>query len=204
MKTITAFVAAGVAALAAPIAFAAPAGAQVAVADLSGAISQSTAFQAARTQIQTQYKTQIDAANARGTALQGQLAPLAQELQTLQGNPATPQATLQAKVAAFQQRREAAQRELAGMQAPFERPLAYAQEQVADKLDAAVRAAMAAKGVTILIRPDAVLIANPAGDLTQDIVAQLNNQVKTVSITPPAGWQPGQQSQRGTPSGQGR
>ena len=68
--------------------------------------------------------------------------------------------------------------------------------------EAAVRAAMAAKNVTILVKPDAVLIAQPAGDLTQDIVAQLNNSVKTVSITPPAGWQPGQPRQ--APAAQGR
>lgn len=183
------------AAIAAPLALAAPAGAQVAVADLNAAVSQSAAMKAAATQIQTQYKTQIDAANARQQALQTQLAPLAQELQTLQGNPATPPATLQAKAQAFQARRDAAQKELAGLTAPFERPAAYAQEQIVDKLDDAVRAAMTAKNVNVLVRPDAVFTALPAGDLTPDIVAQLNNLVKTVSVTPPAGWQPGQQQQ---------
>jgi Skp family chaperone for outer membrane proteins len=181
------------AAIAAPIAIAAPASAQVAVADLNGAVEQSAAMQAAATQIRTTYKTQMDAFNARQQALQTQLTPLAQELQTLQANPSTPQATLQAKAQAFQQRRDAAQKELAGLSAPFQRPFAYAQEQVADKLDAAVKAAMAAKNVTILVKPDAVMAVSPAGDLTPDVIAQLNNSVKTVSTTPPAGWQPGQQ-----------
>lgn len=197
------------AAIAAPIAIAAPASAQVAVADLNGAVEQSAAMQAAATQIRTTYKTQMDAFNARQQALQTQLTPLAQELQTLQGNPSTPQATLQAKAQAFQQRRDAAQKELAGLSAPFQRPFAYAQEQVADKLDAAVKAAMTAKNVTILVKPDAVMAVSPAGDLTPDIIAQLNNSVKTVSTTPPAGWQPGQQQAaapaRPTPTGtQGR
>jgi Skp family chaperone for outer membrane proteins len=183
------------AAIAAPLAIAAPAAAQVAVADLNAAVQQSAAMRAAATTIQTQYKAQIDAANARQTALQTQLQPLATELQTLQGNSATPPATLQAKAQAFQARRDAAQRELAGLTAAFERPAAYAQEQVVDKLDAAVRAAMAAKNVAVLLRPEAVYTAQPTGDLTPDIVAQLNNAVKTVSTTPPAGWQPGQQQQ---------
>jgi Skp family chaperone for outer membrane proteins len=200
------------AAIAAPIAIAAPAAAEVAVADLNAAVDQSAAMQAAGNQIKTQYKTQIDAFNARQQALQAQLAPLAQELQTLQANTATPQATLQTKAQAFQARRDAAQKELAGLSGSFQRPLAYAQEQVVDKLDAAVKAAMAAKNVNVLIRPDAVLTATATGDLTPDIVAQLNNAVKTVSTTPPAGWQPGQQGGQGqapaarpTPTGnQGR
>ena len=181
-----------VAAIAAPLAIATPAIAQVATADLNAAVEQSAAMKGAVTQIQAQYKTQIDAANARQTALQGQLQPLAQELQTLQANPSTPPATLQSKATAFQQRREAAARELQTLTAPFQRPSEYAQEQVADKLDAAVRAAMQAKNVVLLVRPDAVMAVQPSADLTQDIVAQLNNTVKTVSITPPAGWQPGQ------------
>jgi len=183
------------------------ASAQVATANLEAAVSQSAAMATARTQIQTTYKAQIDAATARQTALQAQLQPLATEIQTLQANPATPQATLQAKVAAFQQREQAAQKELATLAEPFQRPGAYATEQIADKLDAAVRAAMTAKNVTILIRPDAVMAVLPAADITTDVVAQLNAQVKTVSITPPAGWQPGQQGQaqgRPQPSGQGR
>jgi Skp family chaperone for outer membrane proteins len=195
MRTIVKLMTA--AAFAAPLALAAPAGAQVAVADLNAAVQQSAAMRNAGTQIQTTYKAQIDAASARQTALQTQLQPLAQELQTLQGNPATPPATLQQKAQAFQQRRDAAQKELAGLSTTFERPAAYAQEQVVDKLDEAVRAAMTAKNVTVLLRPDSVFTALPAGDLTPDIVAQLNNMVKTVSITPPAGWQPGQQQAAG-------
>ena len=191
------------AAIATPLVLAAPAVAQVATANLEAAVDQSAAMRAAAQQIQTTYKAQIDAANTRQQALQTQLQPLAAELQTLQANTSTPPATLQAKAAAFQQRRDAAQRELATLTGPFNRPAAYAQEQIADKLDGAVRAAMQAKNVTVLVRPDAVLLALPAADLTQDVVAQLNNQVKTVSITPPATWQPGQQ-RAAAPTGQGR
>jgi Skp family chaperone for outer membrane proteins len=179
--------------VAAPLALAAPAAAQVATANLDAAVGNSQAMTTARSQIQTTYKTQIDALNARQTALQGQLQPLVTEFNTLRANPATPQATLQTKAQAIQQRQEAAQRELSQLATPFERPAAYAQEQVAEKLEAAVRAAMAAKNVTLLVKPDSVMAAQPAADLTADITAQLNNTVKTVSITPPAGWQPGQQ-----------
>jgi Skp family chaperone for outer membrane proteins len=179
-------------AVAALAAVPAAAQAQVAVADLAAAVDQAAAMKAAQTQIQTQYKTQIDAFNARQQALATELQPLQREIQTLQGNTATPPATLQQKVTAYRTREQTAQRELAGLASPFGRPSAYAQEQIADKIEPAVRAAMTAKRVTVLLRPEATLLALPAADITQDIVAQLNATVKTVSITPPAGWQPGQ------------
>jgi hypothetical protein len=61
------------------------------------------------------------------------------------------------------------------------------------RLDAAVKAAMAAKRVNLVVQPQAVLLAQPAADLTADITAELNKTVTSVQITPPAGWQPGQQ-----------
>jgi Skp family chaperone for outer membrane proteins len=202
MKTFTLAAAALLAA--SPLAFSAASAQSAAVADLQAAINQSAAMAAARTQIGTTYKAQIDAATARATALQTALQPLATELQTLQANPATPQATLQAKAQAFQQRRDAAQREVQTLSASFDRPTAYAQEQIVDKLDAAVKAAMQAKNVTVLLRPESILTIQPQADITADVVAQLNSQVKTVSITPPAGWQPGQRQQQAPAAGQGR
>lgn len=186
------------AATAASIAFAATvAQAQVAVVDLEGAVAQSAAMKTAQQQIQTQYKAQIDAFNARQTALNAELQPLQREIQTLQANSATPQATLQAKVNAFQTRQQTARQELGQLAQPFGRPSAYAQEQVTEKLEQALRAAMTAKRVTLVVRPEAAVLALPAGDLTADTVTQLNAILKTVSITPPAGWQPGQRAAQG-------
>lgn len=183
------------AAMAASIAFAATvAQAQVAVVDLEGVVAQSAAMKAAQTQIQTQYKAQIDAFNARNTALNTELQPLQREIQTLQANSATPPATLQAKVNAYQTRQQTARQELSQLAQPFGRPSAYAQEQVTEKLEQALRAAMTAKRVTLVVRPEATVLALPAGDLTADTVTQLNAILKTVSITPPAGWQPGQRA----------
>ncbi|WP_076069348.1 OmpH family outer membrane protein [Sphingomonas montana] len=167
----------------------------VASANLEGALGNSAALRAAEAQIQAQYKPQIDAFNARRTAISGELDPMAREIQTLQANTATPPATLQAKVTAYRAREAAAQRELQPLAAPFQRPLSYAQEQVATKLDQALRAAMVAKRIGIIINPQAVVAIQPAADLTADVTTQLNALVKTVAITPPAGWQPGQGGQ---------
>ena len=169
-----------------------PALAQVAVADLDAAVAQSAAYQAAQGQIKTLYSKQIDAFNARQQALQAQLQPLQTEIETLQKNPATPRAALEAKVNAFRTQQTNSGRELQTLAAPFAKPTAYAQSQVGDKLSDAIKAAMTAKGVKIIVQPDATIAVSPEANLTGEITNQLNILVKTVSITPPANWQPGQ------------
>jgi Skp family chaperone for outer membrane proteins len=197
------------AALAAPTAVfaqaAAPAPAPVAsapaysaVADFGAAVRQSNAFQAASRQVQTQYKAQIDAYNARSQPLQAELQRTATEIRTLQQNN-TAEATVNQRIQTFQARQQAIQTELAPLSAPFERPLAYAEEQITAKLDQATRNAMNAKRVNILLRPEAVAFAMPTSNLTGDIVQQLNALVPSVSTTVPANWQPGgQQGATGT------
>lgn len=210
MKTFLNSAALAAALVAAP-ALLAPAQAQVAagqgtaVVDLEGAVARSAAFQAASRQIQTTYKTQIDAFNARTQALNTELQPLQRELQTLQQNPATPKATLDSKVNAYRTRAAAAQTELQRLAQPFGRPTAYAREQVAQQIEPALRAAMTAKRVNLVVSPEAAVLALPGGDITPDVVTQLNALVKTVSATPPANWQPGQTRQAAQPaSPQGR
>jgi Skp family chaperone for outer membrane proteins len=192
------------AALLGALLFAAPAFAQVAVVDLEAAIANSNAYKTAQTQIQTTYKAQIDATRTRQQAINSELQPLAREIQTLQGNTATPPATLQSKVQAFEARRQSAARELATLSASYSRPNAYAQSQVADKVEAALRAAMNAKRVTVVVNPQAAILALPAADITADVTTQLNSLVTQVSVTPPANWQPGQPSATAPAAPQGR
>jgi hypothetical protein len=52
----------------------------------------------------------------------------------------------------------------------------------------------------MLVRPDAVLFANPTADVTAAITTELDRLVPTVGITPPANWQPGQQQQGAAPA----
>ena len=52
------------------------------------------------------------------------------------------------------------------------------------------------RGVTVLLKPAAALVVQPTADITAAITAELDATVPSVSITPPAGWQPGQQGQQ--------
>ncbi len=202
MAALAASVALLPAAANAQAAAAAPAASNVAIMDLEAAVASSAAFQAAMAQIETTYKAQIANVKARQTALNTELNGLKTEIENLQKNPATPKATLDAKVAAIQAKGQAGQEELQRLAAPIQRPQAYVKEQVEAKLEQAAKNAMAAKRVTIALRPEASWLNNPAADITADVVGQLNALIPSASITPPASWQPGQQGQAaGAPAG---
>ncbi|QNE31217.1 OmpH family outer membrane protein [Sphingomonas sp. NBWT7] len=188
------------AALVAPAAIAAgSASAQVsgiAVANPEQAVANSRAWTAARGQIQTQYKTQIDQATARRTAIENELRPLVTAYQTAARAPGASEASLRPQAQAIQTKQQAAQQELGRLTQPAQRAEAYAIEQISAKLNDAVQAAVRARNVTLLLRPEAALFAQPAADVTPAITAELDKLVPSVGITPPANWQPGQQGQQ--------
>lgn len=184
------------AALVAPALAATTASAQtIAVANPEGAVANSKAWSAARAQIETTYKAQLDQANARREAVGRELQPLVTAFNTARAAPNANQAALQTQAQAIQTREQAAQAELSRLTAPAQRAQAYAIEQISGRLSDAVQAVVRARNVTMLVRPDAVLFANPTADVTAAITTELDRLVPSVGITPPANWQPGQQQQ---------
>jgi len=169
----------------------------VAVANPEGAVAATRAWQAAAQQIQTTYKTQIDQANARRTAITAELQPLVTAYQTAASAPNANQASLQGQAQAIETRQQAANQELQRLTLPAQRAQAYALEQITARLNDATQAAVRARNVTLLIRPDAALFAQPTADITPAITAELDRLVPSVQTTPPANWQPGQQRQPG-------
>ena len=108
--------------------------------------------------------------------------------------------TYKAQLDQAETRRQAIARELQPLVTAFQtaqRAQQYVIEQIQAKLGDAVTNAVRAKNVTLLLRPDAALFAQPAADITTSITAELDRLVPTVGITPPAGWQPNQQGQQG-------
>ncbi len=172
----------------------------VAVANPEGAVANSRAWAAARTQIETTYKTQIDQANARREAISKELQPLVTAYQTAARAPNANQASLQTQAQAIQARQQAAEQELGRLTQPAQRAQAYAVEQISTRLNEAVQTVVRARNVSLLVRPDAVLFSQPTADITPAITTELDRLVPTVGITPPANWQPGQQPQGSAPA----
>ncbi len=203
MKTISKLLLA--AALVAPAAtVATSASAQVngvAVADPQGAIAGSRAWTAARQQIETTYKAQLDQAEARRAAIGRELEPLVQAFQTARSAPNANEAALRTQAQSIQTRQQAGEQELARLTQPAARAQGYAIEQIQARLGEAVQNAVRAKNVSLLVSPQAVLFMQPTADITSAVTAELDKLVPTVSITPPASWQPGQQGQQGAAAG---
>ncbi|WP_294266714.1 OmpH family outer membrane protein [uncultured Sphingomonas sp.] len=185
-----------IAAALAPVAIATPSLAQVngiAVANPEGAVLESNAWKTAISQIQTTYKTQLDQAQSRQTAVQNELRPLVDAFQKARSAPNANEAALRTQANTIQQKEQAANAELQRLTQPVQRARAYAAEQIGAQLQAAVNAAMSKKKVTLLLRPEAAVQTQPSADITTDVTAELNRLVPNVSITPPANWQPGGQ-----------
>ncbi len=168
----------------------------IAVADPEAAVANSKAWATARTQIQTTYKAQIDQANTRRQAITTELQPLVAAYQKAAAAPGVTEASLRTQAQAIQTREQTANAELQRLTAPASRAQAYALEQISAKLPDAVSAAVRTKNVSLLLRPNAALFAQPTTDITSAITTELDRLVPTAGITPPANWQPGQQGQQ--------
>ncbi len=203
MKTIIKAFALATAPVAALALTAVPAAAQsksgIAVANLGQAVATTTAYATARTQMNTTYKPQIDAFNARKTALDTELKTKSDALQAaLKAANNQPTPALQTQYEQLQQRSQQAQEELQRQGQPIALAQAYIEEQITAKLGDALKAAMAKTKTDLVLTPDATVSYGPAVDITAAVTTELNALVPSVGITPPAGWQPGRQGQPGS------
>ena len=195
MKKILAASALAVATLSVSPILSAPAIAQakaVAVADVRMAAARSNAFTVASQQIETTYKAQIDQQQSRGQTLQAEINVLIAKFNEESKKTPQNQATLQAAAKAVQDKRQAAQAELGRIGAPVELAVAYVEDQISVRMNEAIKSAMTAKKVDLLINPEAVLARENNVDITDAVIAELNKILPNVSIAVPAGYQPGQ------------
>jgi Skp family chaperone for outer membrane proteins len=159
--------------------------------DAEAAIQQSAAFALAVQQIQTTYAPQIQARDARATALQAELQPLLTAAQTQAAATPRNEATFTAAVQAYQTRAQAAERELQQLAQPYELAVAYAREQIALRMREALQGAATARSVDLVLLAEAVAYRSDAVDMTGAVVTQLNTLVPNVQIVPPANYRPG-------------
>ena len=195
MKKILVASALAVAAVSVSPILSAPAVAQakgVGVADVRVAAARSNAFQTASTQIETTYKAQIDQQQSRGQTLQAEINVLIAKYNEESKKTPQNQATLQAAAKAVQDTRQAAQTELGRIGAPVDLAIAYVEDQISVRMNEAIKAAMTAKKVDLLINPEAVIARENNVDITDAVVAELNRILPNVSTAVPAGYQPGQ------------
>ncbi len=163
----------------------------LAIANLDAVIVNANAFKTAEQQRTVTYKPQIDRAEARRSQLEAQLKPLAEKFEKDRTAANPNQQALAQQAATIQQIQQQGQQELQGIIAPVAMSRAYVTEQIQDKLDQAIKNAMAKKKISLLIGPDAVLaVNNNAYNLNQDILNELNTLLPAAQLVPPQGWEP--------------
>ena len=184
-KTIAAAALAGTAAIATP---AAAQVAGIATSSPEAVIVRSQARIAAYQQIDQQFAAQI-----------GQIRTLRQEMQTLQqsldtdSNGQLSQAELQANPGVVQQIQQKEQ-QLGQASQPIVLAQTYAIEQLINDYQNVRQQVVQQKNIQLLLTPDAIQWAPEAVNVTDDLVAVLDQRVPTVQITPPEGWRPRQDS----------
>ena len=67
---------------------------------------------------------------------------------------------------------------------------AYVNETIREKLDPAIKAAMAKSLVSVVFTPNQIIGFNNGYNLSPAILAELNALIPSVNIKPPAGWEP--------------
>lgn len=180
----------------AAIAVATPAAAQrvpaatIAVVDSNRAASECTACRTAVAQLQAQGNSLKN----RQQTLSNQLSPERQSIQAAinaLGNK-QPDAALQARIKAFDTKAQQAEQELGRGQQNLQSVQANVLRQIREKMEPAVRTVMAARGASVMLEAGSTLQFSPAIDVTNDVIAQLNQTLPSISVTP----MPQQQQQR--------
>lgn len=176
---------------ASPLALGSVANAQVsgiATANPTIAIARTKAFSAAYSQIGTQYKSSFDQIDARNKTLNGLRAQLDTD-----NNKQLTQEELDAAVRAKSpvlNSIETEENEIQKLQTPAIKAQMFAVENIFKEYSNAQQQVVSDKKIAVILSPDAFIYAPPQTDVTDAITTVLDTRVPTVSITPPADWQP--------------
>lgn len=154
----------------------------VAVVDTDRILRECTACKAAQTQLQTQ----VQQLQTRQQQLSAPIQTEAQAIQTavnaLQGKQ--PDAALQQRIQALQGKQNTANQELGRQEQTVRSTQAHVVQQINQRLKPIVDAQMAAKGASLVVDREAVMAVSPSLDITNDVLAALNQQLPSVSVTP--------------------
>lgn len=156
----------------------------VAVIDTGRIFRDCNACRTAQTQLQQQVDQARQRAQQLGQPLQTEGQSLENSLKALGGK--APDAALQGRIEAFQTRQNTANQELQNRQATIQRNQQFVAQQINTKLDPIIKSVMQSRGANIAVDMQATLATSPSIDVTNDVMAQLNQQLTTINVNAPA------------------
>lgn len=162
----------------------------IGIANIDLIVVNSNAYKTAQTQRPVTYKATYDAAEARRKQIADQITPMITRFNTDRAAPNANQQALAQQAQAIQAVEASGTQELQRLLQPVTYSEAYVQEQITEKLNAAINAAMTKQRITLLLNPTAVVATTNAYNLNQAILAELNTALPSAQLVPPAGWEP--------------
>ena len=190
------------AALVATSALATPALAQrapaavVVVVDTDRIGNECTACRAASQQLQQREQQLRTRAQTLQTQLQTEGKPIQDAIEALKGKQ--PDAALQARVTAFQTKQRSAQQELSNGERSLQSTQVHVNQQIGTRLKTIIGTVAAQRGANLAVGKDSTLYSATTVDVTDAVLALLNQQLPAVSVTPlPQQAQPQQTNPQG-------
>lgn len=154
----------------------------VAVVDTDRISRECTACRAAAQQLQSQETTLRTRIQQLQTQLQTEGQPIQTAVNALNGKQ--PDAALQQRITAFQTKERGAQQELATGQRNLQSTQLHVNQQIGARLVPIITSVAQSRGANLAVDRGSALFAAPALDITNDVLAQLNQQLPSVSVTP--------------------
>lgn len=191
--------------LATPAALAITAPAQAQVSGIASAnptfvVANSKALTAAHQQISTTYKAAFDQMQTRRQALDTEIKPLITQIDTNKdGNVSDAELTAAqtAKNPAIERIRTAqtnAQNDLSRLSNPAARAELFAIESVLRQYEPAMMRVVNARKISVVLSPEVFQYAPDSADISSAITAEIDKTTASVSIQPPANWQPSRET----------
>ena len=165
----------------------------VAVVDTQRIFTECTACRAAQTQLQQQVQQAQQRAQQLNAPLQTEETAIQTALRALNGKQ--PDAALQTRIRNLQTQGNTAQTELANRQRTLQSTQAHVNQQIGNRLGPIVNTVMSNRGATLVVDKNTTLANAPALDVTNEVLAALNQQLPSVSVTPLPQQQQQQQPQ---------
>ncbi len=164
----------------------------IAVVDLERVTSQCNSCKTATTALRSQVTGLENRQKALATPLETEQKAIQTAINALAGKD--PDAALQARVRAFEQRRQQAAQEISRQQQQIQRNQQHIQRQIATKLGPIYQQVMQRRGATVLLETGSTLASSASIDVTNDVLAALNAALPSISTTAPAQTQQQPQS----------
>ena len=144
--------------------------------------AECTACRAAAQQIQQREQQLRTRAQTLQTQLQTEGKPIQDAIEALKGKQAD--AALQQRVAAFQTKQRQAEQELSNGQRSLQSTQMNVNQQIGTRLRTIIGTVAAQRGANLAVGKDSTLFSAQTVDVTDAVLALLNQQLPSVSVTP--------------------